>query len=225
MISNTAVIYPPLQTQCRPVCGRVEGSQSQVTPDTPWPSGLAFPRPPVFEGHQILQSDAHWRRLKGDLSCLGCVCTGRWWNKSREGVDWYGLHWGCLTLRSDFCSNLAQVSDFVKTNFSWFLGDLCQFCDFSQGFSCVGTFIWETWGHVSQSSSMDISKWDFWLCQSMIFWVLLCDYLCDFYNFSRWHMRFLHIHHQWVWVQGVCLLAALKLQQIFLQFRQIGNLV
>ena len=79
--------------------------------------------------------------------------------------------------------------------------------------------------HVSQSSSMDISKWDFWLCQSMIFWVLLRDYLCDFYNFSGWHMRFLHIHHQWVWVQGVCLLAALKLQQIFLQFRQIGNLV
>ena len=90
MVSGTTVIsqcVPPSQTQCHLVYGRVEESQGQVTPDTPWSSGLAFPRPPVFGGHQILQSDAHWRRPKGDLSCLD---VGVW----RDGSGQEGAHWG-----------------------------------------------------------------------------------------------------------------------------------
>ena len=155
MISNTAVIYPPSRTQCRPVCGRAEGSQSQVTPDTPWPSGLAFPRPPVFEGHQILQSDAHWRRLKGDLSCLD-VCaqrddgtrTGREWTDMVyiEGYDtklWHTRNYIVLFLQQ-ICADFRLCQGWFLQWFPRFLGDWCNLSDFSQWhmrFSSVETFI------------------------------------------------------------------------------------
>ena len=230
MISNTAVIYPPSRTQCRLVCGRVEESQSQVTPDTPWPSGLAFPRPPVFEGHQILQSDAHWRRLKGDLSCLGCVCTERWGNKSREGVDWHGLHWGVRHktlphtklhgIAFNFCSKFVQIFDYVKADFC---SDFHDFLVTDVILVILANGIWDSpvlkpsfkrqgACHVSQSLIL--------LRIILVISAISADGVWD--ELSLVPDPLVHIHHQWIWVQDACLLAALKSQQMFLQFRQIA---
>ena len=102
------------------------------------------------------------KKTKGGFVLPG-MCVHREMMEQEQRGCGVRVHWRCLTLRSDHCSNLAQVSDFVKTNF------LVIFHDFlviyansaiSAKVSPVSEPSFERHGacHVSQSSSMDINE-------------------------------------------------------------------
>ena len=147
MISDNTVIsqcVPPSQTRCPLVYGRVEGSQGQAIPDTPWSSGLAFPQPPVLE---VIRS-SNQTLIEEDQRRICPAWDGVYedmmeWKQGGSGQE--GAHWGVWhkplkrtrfrnhiisLLISDISSKSMQISDFVKADFCCdYVG--C-FCDFSE---------------------------------------------------------------------------------------------
>ena len=158
------------------------------------------------------------------------VCTGRWWNENRKGVDWYGLHWGVrhktlthmklhgIALIS--AANLCRFFDYVKADFC---SDFHDFLVTDVILVILANGIWDSpvlkpsfkrhgACHVSQSLIL--------LRIILVISAISADGIWD--ELSLVPDPLVHIHHQWIWVQDACLLAALKSQQMFLQFRQIA---